>query len=151
MARWLIESSSVPGRSIFRQSAIEAHRRRKERDIVPHLVPAPVIACAWLLIATLAGAAVVAWSVRVPTFTSASGVVVGERAAVLFAPPDDAARVTPGRPVRGQLGSSGKPVDGVVTTIDAGPIGPETARRRYRIGGSAPVVTEPATALSVRL
>jgi hypothetical protein len=141
----------VPGRSIFRQSAIEAHRRRRERDIVPRLIAAPVIACAWLLIATLAAAAVVAWSVRVPTYTDASGVVVGERAAVLFASPGDAARMTSGRRVGGQLGSSGRPVDGVVTTIGAGPIGPETARRRYRIGGGAPLITEPATAVRVRL
>jgi hypothetical protein len=57
----------------------------------------------------------------------------------------------PGRRVRGQLGSSGHAVDGVVTAIDPRPIGPDTARQRYGIPGSAQLISEPATAITVRL
>jgi hypothetical protein len=140
----------VPGRTIFRDSAIEAYRRRTERDIVPRLVPRPVIACLWLLLAALLASVLVAWSVRVPTYLGASGVVVGARGATLFVPPDDSARLQTGRPVRGQIGSSGTYVHGAVTRVDARLIGPDTARQRYGVQGTD-LITEPSSSVMVRL
>jgi hypothetical protein len=141
----------VPARTIFRESAIEAYRRRTERDIVPRVVPGPVIACFWLLLLTLMGAVLVAWSVRVPSYAAASGVVVRENAAVLFLPADDAARLRTGSTVRGQIGSSGRSVEGTVAKIDARLIGPDTARQRYRPRGGADLITQPSSVLTVRL
>ena len=141
----------MAGRAIFRESAIEAHRRRSTRDVVPRLVPGPVIACCWVLLATLLGAVLVAWTVRVPTYVGASGVVVGRRAAVLFVSPDDSTRLRPGRPVHGQIGSSGRYVKGAVAKVDAPLIGPTSARKRYGIRAGTGVLTEPATSVAVRL
>jgi hypothetical protein len=141
----------VPARTIFRESAIEAYRRRTERDIVPRVVPGPVIACFWLLLVTLMGAVLLAWSLRVPTYAGASGVVVREDAAVLFLPADDAAALRTGRTVRGQIGSSGRSVEGSVAKVDARLIGPDTAQRRYRPQGGAALITQPSSVLIVRL
>jgi hypothetical protein len=43
---------AVPG-AIFRESALEAHRRRAQRDLVPRVVSTPIILCSWPLLRTL--------------------------------------------------------------------------------------------------
>jgi hypothetical protein len=141
----------VPDRPIFRESALEAYRRRTDKDVVPRLVSRPIILCSWALLATLIGAAVLAWSVRVPSYAAASGVVVGQRSAVLFLAPDESAQVRVGRSVQMQLGSSGMQLRGTLVKLERGVIGPETARARYRLDTGSGPITEPARAVVVRL
>ena len=151
---------SVTTRSIFRERAMDAYRRRAERDVVPRLTSGPVIACSWALLAVLVVAAVGAWSVRVPAYVAAGGVVVapGEdvaqasatTSAVLFVPPEQAARLRVGQRVRGQVGSAGPSVQGTIASIAPGLIGPASARSRYGVAG-ADVLGEPARAVTVRL
>jgi hypothetical protein len=137
-------------RAIFRESALEAYRRRSERDVVPRLASTPIIACAWLLVATLLAAALIAWSVRVPAYLGATGVLLGRdaTAAVVFAPPERAAEIRAGQSVRVRIGSSANPVAGVVARVQPGLIGPDEARRRYGLAG---VITEPSTGVLIRL
>jgi hypothetical protein len=149
----------MPGRTIFRESAIEAYRRRTERDIVPRLVARPIIVGCWLLLGTFVAAALVAWSVRVPTYVGASGAILagaerppaggGRTGAVLFLSPDRSSDLRDGQPVRAQIGSSGRFVQGAVTRVERRLIGPAAARRRYRIG--ADLVTEPSIVVAARL
>jgi hypothetical protein len=141
----------MPARPIFRQSALEEYRRRTARDVVPRLVSTPIVACLWALVATLAGAVVMAWSVRVPTYAAATGAVLGPRTAVLFVPPARSARLRAGRPVQIQIGSSVAHASGVVAKVQPRPIGPDAARERYRLHGGADAVTQPSTAVTVRL
>jgi hypothetical protein len=151
----------VPGRTIFRESAVEAYRRRTEKAVLPRLVSGPVIACFWLLLGTLLAAMLVAWSVRVPTYVGASGVIVsrgeqhqqvgGTPAAVLFLPPDQSPHMRVGQPVHGQIGSSATYMDGVVAKVEPALIGPDAARKRYRIDGASDLVTEPSLVVTVRL
>src|ERR671936_824668 len=101
----------VPEKTIFRQSAITAYKRGREKDVVPRLISWPIIACLWLLLAVFVGMGLLAWYVRVPTYVDGSGIVVahgdrlqltaprlrsypspltpaGEPVAVVFLPPD---------------------------------------------------------------
>jgi hypothetical protein len=142
---------SEPGRRIFRASALEAYRRRTEKDIVPRIVPRPVIACLWLFLAMLLGAALLAWSVRIPTYVRAPGVVRGDRAAVIFIGVDDSARVRPGRPVSGRIGSSDTYMRGAVADVPTGTVGPDAVRERYGAQGAADLITQPAVPVTVRL
>jgi hypothetical protein len=141
----------VPTRPIFRESAVEAHRRRAGKDVVPRLASRPVTVAMWALIATLAGAAVVAWSVRVPTYVPAAGVVLGHRTAVVFAAPDDLARMRVGGPVQVQIGSAGTHVRGALARTVPGVIGPDAARKRYGLSVAPDLVTEPVSVAIVRL
>jgi hypothetical protein len=97
---------------------------------------------------------VLAFSIRVPTYLGASGVILGPdeqlqpfgrgTAAALFVPPDQAARLRVGQPVHGQIGSLGTYVQGAVAKVEPGIIGPDAARNRYRLHDGSDVVTQPS-------
>ena len=137
-------------RSIFRESAIEAYRRRSERDVVARLTSRPVLACFWILIAVLLAATVAAWSVRVPTYVAADGAIVSGSGstAVLFVAPARRNRVRVGQRVHAIVGSSATSLAGTVRSVGAVLVGPAAARRHY--GLAAGLVTEPSVPVTVR-
>jgi hypothetical protein len=151
----------VADRSIFRDTAVEAYRRRANKDIVPRLTSWPIIIGLWVLLAVLLAGVVVAWSVHVPVYVSAQGVIPrdgaqagpsgGGTAAALFLPPDQAGRIRTGEPVRGQIGSSGGYAAGEVTQIRPGVISPGAARDRYGVQGATDVIAQPSRVVIVRL
>ena len=150
----------MTGRTIFREAAIEAYQRGANKDIVPRLTSRLIIVCSWLLLAALGAAALLAWSVQVPAYVGASGVLLGRgaglrpvkegTAAVLFLPPNQAAHLRASQPVHGQIGS-GTYVQGAITKVEPGVIGPDAARDRYRFAGGPDVITQPSTVVIVRL
>jgi hypothetical protein len=150
----------VAGRAIFRETALEAYRRRTGRDVVPRLTYWPIIVCMWVLLAVLLGTLAGAWAVRVPTYVSAPGVILGsgdvsrtsgDVTAALFVPPDQSDRLRVGQPVHGQTGSSGEHAAGKVVAIESSVISPDAARDRYRIDGAADVITQPSRVVTLRL
>lgn len=147
-------------RTIFRDAALEAYRRRTNRDVVPRVTSWPIIVCLWLLVALLLGAAAVAWSVRVPTYISASGVMLaggdnpaatGGMNAALFVPAQQSTRLRVGEAVRAQIGSAGGYAAGKIVVIQSGVVSPDEARSRYRLGGATDVITEPSRVVIVAL
>lgn len=150
----------MPSRPIFRESAVEAYRRRREKDVVPRLISWPIVISLWLLLAIVLADVWVSWSVRVPTYVAASGAVLsdatqpevdgGRTAAVLFLPPKESSRVRVGQPVHVQVGSSGRYVKGVIAKVERGLVGPDEARKRYGAGGGSGLVTGPSTAAIAR-
>ncbi len=151
----------MAGRTIFRESAVEAYRRRPEKDVVPRLISWPIVLCLWVLLGIVLAQAWVAWSVRVPSYVGASGVIVGggeelerpagETAAVLFLPPDRSPRLRVGQPVHLQVGSSPSYVEGEIAKVEPGLVSPDAARRRFGLEGALDTITEPSTAVVVRL
>jgi hypothetical protein len=152
---------AVADRAIFRDSAIQAYRRGTAKDIVPRLTSRPVIVCLWLLLAVLVAAAAVAWSVRVPAYLGAQGVILpghsqarpgaGKTAAALFLPPDQSVHIHAGQPVHAQIGSSGPAASGAVTRVEPGVTGPDAARARYGFDPGPGLVRQPWTVVIVRL
>ena len=112
----------MAGRAIFRESAIEAYRRGAKRDSVPRLTSWPVIACVWMSLGVLIAGTVLAWSVRVPSYMGASGVMLEGTTAALFLTPEQSARVRVGQPVHAQLGSSGVYLEGAIADIEPGSV-----------------------------
>ena len=137
-------------RPIFRERAIEAYRRRSERDVVARLTSGPVLACFWILVVVLLGASVAAWSVRVPTYVAADGVMLGGRgaAAVLFVSPPRAHSVRVGQRVHAIIASTTTSVGGTVRRVGSVLLAPAAARRNYGLG--AGLVTEPSLPVTVR-
>jgi len=151
----------VADRAIFRESAIQAYRRGPVKDIVPRLTSWPVIVCLWLLLVVLVATVAVAWSVRVPAYVGAQGVILrsgaqaglsgGGTAAALFLPPGQSADIRAGQPVHAQIGSSGPSALGAVARIEPGMIGPDSAQAKYRFQPGAGTVRQPWTVVIVRL
>jgi hypothetical protein len=138
-------------RTIFRESAVEAYRRRAQRDVVPRLVSTPIMVCSWLLLGALLAAAVLAWSVRVPAYVDATGVILARpAAAVVFVPPGRTAEIRAGQTARVRIGSDATSVPSVVAQVRRGLIGPDAARRRYGLAGTTEL-TEPSTSVLIRL
>src|SRR5437764_11282883 len=96
----------VPERTIFRQSAIEAYKRGREKDVVPRLISWPIIVCFWLLLVVFIAAGFLAWDVQVPTYVDGSGIILehgavpqseyGEMMSVVFLPADKSAHIRVG-------------------------------------------------------
>lgn len=148
----------MASRIIFRESALEAYRRSTTRDVLPRATSWPLITFAWVLLGGLLAVAVLAWSVRVPTYIAVSGVVldpehrpaaVGEGAAAVFVPQQQSSRVRPEQIVHAEIGASA--VDGVVVAVQPELIGPYAARERFGLPADSDALDEPAAAVIVRL
>jgi hypothetical protein len=152
----------VPDRIIFRPSAIEACRRGVQKDVVPRLISWPIILGFWLLLGVLVAGGLLVWCVQVPAYVEGSGVILargakfqpagGETAAVVFLPPDQAARVRVGLPAHVQIGSVGAYAQGTIAKVEPGLTSPDEVRQRYRLDGVGSVlITQPSTVVIVSL
>jgi hypothetical protein len=143
----------VAQRSIFRESALEAYRRGTEKDVVPRLVPGPVVAGTWALLVVLACAVALSWVTSVPAYQSARGIVLadgdGKRpAAILFVPPDRAPDVEAGQRVHLEVGVvPTRYAEGVVVGVGREAVTPAEARQRF----GTDAVAEPSVIVTVRL
>jgi len=148
-------------RVIFRESAIQAYRQGMAKDIVPHLTFRAIIICLWLLLAMLIATAALAWSVRVPAYVDAQGVILqnspeGEPGgatteAALFLPADQSVHMRIGQPVNVRIGSSGPSASGAVVKVEPGLTGPDAARAKYRFEAGSGTLRQPWTVVIARL
>jgi hypothetical protein len=148
----------MAGRALFREGALEAYRRATGRDVLPRVTSWPVVLCSWLLLAGLLAAALLAWSVRVPSYAAGPGLVLvpaqqrsDRSVVVLFLPPDQSARVRPGQIAQGRIDDSGPSVHGEVTIIERDLVGPTEARARFQLDNGSDLVTQPSTVVILRL
>ena len=117
----------MPEHTIFRQSAIMAYRRGREKDVVPRLISWPIIVCFWILLAVFIATGFLAWDVQVPTYVDGSGIILaqgemsqpdyGGMLAVVFLPPDQSAHMRVGLPADVQIGSAGVNVQGTIAKV----------------------------------
>lgn len=140
-----------PRRQIFRESALQEYVQRQERDVLPNIVSPPVFACSWFLLALVLMGGYLAWSARLPTYISASGIVKASSSkastaqALVFFPMADAAELCADLPITLQLGSSGPSISSTITQVASGTISPSEARTTYGLdAGEAEVITEPS-------
>ena len=152
----------VPEHTIFRQSAITAYKRSREKAVVPRLISWPIIVCLWLLLGVLIVTGFLAWYVQVPTYVDGSGIILargdmlqpvyGGMVAVVFLPPDQSAHLRVGLPVDVQMGSAGVLVHSTIAQVEPGITSPDAARQRYRLGGvGALLVTQPSIVVIIKL
>ena len=152
----------MPEHTIFRQSAITAYKRGREKDVVPRLISWPIILCLWLLLGVLIAAGFLAWYVQVPTYVDGSGIILaqgdtlqseyGKTVAIVFLPPDQSAQIRAGQPVDIQIGSAGMHVQSMIAQIEPGIMSPEAVRQRYRLEsvGALPI-TQPSKVAIIKL
>lgn len=152
----------MPEHTIFRQNAIEAYRRGREKDVVPRLISWPIIVCLWLLLAVLLAAGFLAWYIQVPTYVDGSGIILaradmlqpdyGEMVAVVFLPADQSAHMRVGLPADVQIGSMGVHVKGTIAKVEPGITSPDAVRKRYRLNGvDTLLIRQPSIVVIIRL
>ena len=152
----------VSEHTIFRQSALTAYKRGREKDVVPRLISWPIIVCLWLLLGVLITAGFLAWYVQVPTYVDGPGIILaqgdvpqpayGGMVAVVFLSPDQSAHLRVGLPVDVQIGSAGIHLQGTIAKVEPGIASPDAARKRYRLdSASALLITQPSIVVIIRL
>ena len=147
-------------RPIFRESAMKQYLQRREQDILPHTVSPPFFTYAWIVLVLLVVAGAIAWSVDVPTFAPASGVVTAQATpqnreatqALVFFPSATAPKLQPGETIQLQIGANGPMRTSKITSVMPGVISPTDARKRFALdNGAAQVITEPSIVAVVGL
>ena len=154
----------MPEKTIFRQSAIMAYKRSREKDVLPRLISWPIIICLWLLLGVFLAAGFFAWYAQVPTYASGSGIILargdmlqpayGEMVAIVFLPPSQSTRIRVGLPIDIQFGSAGRHVHvhSTIDQVEPGVIGPDAARQRYGLDGvSTLLITQPSIVAIIKL
>jgi hypothetical protein len=152
----------VPEHTIFRQNAITAYKRGREKAVVPRLISWPIIVCLWLLLGVLLAAGFLAWYVQVPIYVDGPGIILargdmlqrayGGMVAVVFLPPDQSTHMRVGLPVDVQIGSRGVLMQSTIAKDEPGITSPDAARKRYRLDSAgALLITQPSIVAIISL
>lgn len=139
-----------------------AYKRSREKDVVPHFISWPLIACLWLLLGVLLAAGFFAWYAQVPTYVSGSGIMLangdmlqpayGQMVAIVFLPPEQSARIRVGQRVEIQIGSVDMHLQSTIAQVEPGIISPDAARQRFGLSGTGALpVTQPSVVAIVKL
>ncbi len=149
-------------RPLFRETAIQQYLRKREKDILPHLVRPPTFLCCWLLAALLLSAVVLAWTTEVPVYAAAPGIILVQSSqtasgnqpvsgnrhvqALLFLPASYAHEIRAGKPCLVQIDSVETYRPCTLTRVQPGIWGPTEIRQHYQLTeeSTAQVVTQPA-------
>ncbi|GCF06933.1 hypothetical protein [Dictyobacter arantiisoli] len=148
--------------SIFRDQALEHHKRRRDKTSLPHFMPFPVTFLLWFLLAFLLVMGALAWNEQIPLYIHVPGVVLdahstmgtknqagGAPIAAIFLPADQLAKIHPGQSADIQFGTGQSQFQSNVIKIESGMLSPNTLHQRY--GVRQDVVTQPAAVVLVQI
>lgn len=144
-------------RAIFRESAIQRYRLRREKDVLPHFLAPPLFAFLWILLSLCLIGGFLAWSIRVPFYAPISGMILpsaqaGQLQALLFAPASQQDAIRVGQAVQLQIGTTGPHLQQTITSITPHILSPEQIRTQYHLDSTLSLaVKQPSVVVSVLL
>jgi hypothetical protein len=149
-------------RPLFRESALREYSQRREQSILPHFVSPAVFVFSWLLIAFLLLVGLLVWTIEVPVYIHAPGVVVrprqlssvtGDQAqALVFFPVTSASQLHAGSPIQVHIDSTGKQFLSTIVHVEPGSIAQSEAQKRYALDpATMQMITGPSVAVIVLL
>lgn len=155
----------TPRPSIFREDAVKHYMQGRDKDTLPHFISLPTTLVLWILIVLTVAAAGLAWSVKIPVFVKATGIVLHEREypqadrsvspgtiALVFLPPEQAAQLHIGLPVHLHIGSSGPEILSNIAGVESDVMSPYAACKEYGLDANcAALITRPALVALVKL
>jgi hypothetical protein len=147
----------VKHRAIFRESAVQRYIQRRDKDVLPRLLRPPVFLFLWILLGLGLLAGIIAWSIRVPVYTVAPGVILqgsaaGQLETLVFVPLDQRSTIRSGQPVLLQIGASGPHLQLTITSVVPQALSPAQIRARYALDNAlALVVSQPAVVAVVTI
>ncbi len=149
---------AISKRPIYRSKALQAYAQQRQKTVLPRFVAPPVFLLCWILLALLASATIVAWLAKVPSYMSASGVVLAgqsgnaEAVAVIFVPAGSATTVHAGQAIQIQIGTTGPQLSSIVAAVDPALISPQAARQQYGLSdATAQTITQPSYVVTIPL
>jgi hypothetical protein len=145
----------VPKRQIFRESALQHYIRNREKDVLLRILPVPMAIFLWVLLSILLMAGILAWNMRIPTYTSGAGIVQpgtgGNSIGVVFLPAGPTTTVHVGESVQVQIGPNSPQIQGNVMEVDPDIMSPDSTRQQFQLKGPGSyLVTQPSLILLVR-
>lgn len=147
----------MKNRTIFRNSAIQRYIQRRDKDVLPRLVRPPVFVFLWILLVLGLLAGALTWSIRVPIYTTAPGVILqsqatGQLQALLFVAADQQSALQPGQPVQLQIGVRGPHLQLALTSVTSQVLSPAQIRSRYALDNALGLVaSQPAVVVTVTI
>jgi hypothetical protein len=147
---------------LFRAQALQQYAQGREKAVLPRFVAPPVFLCLWLLLSLLLLTTALAWHIRLPAYTRASGVLVadlpanqqaaGNMQAILFVPATHTQELRVGTSFTMQIILTGESLVGTIVRVQPGVITPEQARQQYALTVDlALVITSPSVVVQVRI
>ncbi len=156
---------SAPNQTIFRKNALRNYMQAGDKAAYPRFVPLPWTIILWLLLGLLTLTCLVTWNQRVPVYTSARGIMLGDSiagngstipanikdAVVLFIPANRIADIHSGLPVHLHVAAIAEQVHGKVMNVLSGALSPTQIQENYRLQGSTIVLDQPSIAVVVSI
>ena len=142
---------------IFRENAIKAYMRGRDKDVLPRFVAPPTFLFFWMLLLLLLFIGGLVWNIRLPIYLSGAGFVVtstrpAQAQVVVFFTPAQLPQLHANQPIQIHIGQHGPTIQSTVTTVEPVPLSPEQARQRFHLdGAAAALLTEPSVALLIAL
>lgn len=144
-------------RAIFRESAIQRYRMRRDKDVLPRFLAPPLFIFFWILLGLCLIGGFLAWSIRVPLYTPTSGMILpstqtGQLQALLFVPASQQDAIQVGQAVQLQIGTTGPHLQRTITSITPQILSPEQIRTQYHLDSTLSLaVNQPSVVASVLL
>ncbi|GCE23454.1 hypothetical protein [Dictyobacter kobayashii] len=143
--------------SPYRERALKHYSQQNQEAVVPRLISLRTAAVLWIVLAVLLIAVVVSWFGQIPMFTTASGIVLGQKTAheaqgvYIFIPANQLNTIQAGMPVRVQVGLNGPDFTTTVESVDKKVMTPTDARQQFNLGSSGwGVIEEPSVVVTVK-
>jgi hypothetical protein len=149
------------GGSLFRAKAMQHYVQSREKMVVPKFISLRVVPYFWILITLLIAGLGVTWTIEIPIYTSAIGLVidgnrfpeVGDQVALaVFVPSEVHPELREGQDVLVQFVQDGERISRTVVTVMPEALSPATARQQFDLSeASAALIDRPAHIAIVRL
>lgn len=147
-----------PDLSIFRPSALERYRQRREERILPRVLATPVFLSGWLLLALLLLGECLIWTIGVPMSIACIGTTWVEETSsisyqhrtapiVLFVPASEARTIRNGDTAHVQI-ENGPSIDGKTVSVAPTPLDPSEVERIYSFSDSK--LDQPVTVIGIQ-
>ncbi|GCE31085.1 hypothetical protein KDA_65690 [Dictyobacter alpinus] len=141
----------------YRERALAHYAQQGQTVVVPRLISLRLVGYLWAMLAVLLAAVVVSWFGRIPTFTAASGIVLGQMSGqtveglYIFLPAGQSRHVRAGQSVQVHVGSNGPTFTTTIEHVGTDVMTPATARQHFNLGSSAwGVIREPSLVIKIR-
>lgn len=147
----------MKNRAIFRESAIQRYIQRRDKDVLPRLVRPRFFLFLWILLVLVLLAGILIWSIRIPVYTAAPGVLrpdetTGQLQVLLFVSADQQSFVHVGQTVQLQIGASGPQLHLTITSVTSQVLSPAQIRATYALNNPLGlVVSQPAVVALVTI
>ncbi len=133
-------ATATPKIQIFRSKTLQKYMQNREKSVLPRVVAPPIFAFSWIVLTLLIAAGIATWLGEVPSYITASGIVLDTNSAAsqgdgataaLLLPASDSSYIRPGLPVQLQIGQAGPQVHRTINSVSQNLLSPVEVHQQY--------------------